>query len=284
MSLSERITVHKGDLSRSDTRIADYLLRTHPQGLLQSVSKIAFQLDLDSSTVTRFFKKIGYESIREARAELRDHLPFVMDSPVRKYRQAEQGTDLSPTDKVVAHDLELVQSTFNNLPEGQLEAFADLILPDDRSVFVAGARKTHTLSFYLHSQLTLIRENVHLVRPDANYLPEALSDLKARDVVVAFDFRRYPKAVQKIAEYAKGINATVVAVSDSPMAPIRESASLFFVVSTQTSRVFDSYIGGMALIDAFLATYMNKAGKKIKEKIAKMEKISRHFDVYTWHD
>lgn len=284
MNLTERISSHRDDLSRSDLKVAEYLTRMYPQGLLENATTLGRIVGVNSSTVTRFFRKIGYESIREARLEVKDEVSFVMNSPVAKYRMADRSPGRAPIQKVVEHEIALIRSTFDGISSDAIEQFVELLRDDTRSVYIIGARKIHTLSFYLYFQLNAVRENVHLIRPDGNYLPETLMDVKAGDILVAFDFRRYPKIIRKTAEFFRESDGKIVLVSDSPAAPIKSLADVNFVVATKGTAIFDSHTSTISLLNALLGEYVNAVGTGIKARLARMENVTRHFDVFTWHD
>ena len=119
---------------------------------------------------------------------------------------------------------------------------------------------------------------------DQNYLPEHLMRVRKPDVLLVFDFRRYPKINSRLSEFFTRFGGDIVLFTDSVMAPLCRSAKVTFIVATQGAAVFDSYTAGVSLINALLAKYVKTAGRSVTERFAELEKISRHLDVYTWHD
>ena len=55
--LAEKISNGAETFTPSDRIIADYLLRAYPLSLLQNASEIADELSINTTTVTRFFRK-----------------------------------------------------------------------------------------------------------------------------------------------------------------------------------------------------------------------------------
>ncbi len=54
--------------------------------------------------------------------------------------------------------------------------------------------------------------------------------------------------------------------------------------ATQGAAVFDSYIAAVSLINALLAKYVKTAGRDVTERFLELEKVTKHQDIYTWHD
>jgi len=119
---------------------------------------------------------------------------------------------------------------------------------------------------------------------DQNYLPERLMRVRPQDVLLVFNFRRYPKINNRLTKFFTRSGGDIVLFTDSVMAPLYRSVKITFMVATQGAAVFDSYTAGVSLINALLAKYVKTAGPSVTKRFAELEKISRHLDVYTWHD
>jgi DNA-binding MurR/RpiR family transcriptional regulator len=127
--LSDKISRSADRFTPSDYRIADYLLRTYPAGLLQNASEIATKLTINVSTVTRFFPKIGYRNIKAATADFREDIQFLAKSPLDRFRNADRK---SPTQenafgKAMELDWSNIQQTFSTIDERTVNYFMNLI-------------------------------------------------------------------------------------------------------------------------------------------------------------
>ena len=219
---SERINRAYPRLTQGDRRIADHLLRTYPTGLLENASAIAQTLGLHVSTVTRFFPKIGYASIRAANQDVRGSLDFLMASPMARVRDRGRTVtrDTALFHEVERLDLKNIQDTFRELSYADVRRFMQLVVDPARSVYVFGARKHFSLCFYTFIQLNGVRDNVFLAPTGNFYVADLLARVRAGDVLWLFDFRRYPRLSIKVAEYFKNVGGQVVLVTDSALAPV----------------------------------------------------------------
>jgi len=282
----ERINQAYPRFTRGDRRIADHLLRTYPTGLLESASSIAQALGLHVSTVTRFFPKIGYASIKAANRDVRGALDFLMASPLARVRARDRAVtgDTALFQEVQRLDLKNIQETFKDLASTDVRRFLRLLLDRKRSVYVFGARKHFTLCFYAFIQLNGVREDVFLATTGNFYVADLLARVRAGDVLWLFDFRRYPRIGGKVAEYCKQVGAEIVLFTDSPLAPPARFADLRFISATSGASSFDSYVGCVSLINAFLAEYVRRAPEMVRKRYEVQEALFRHFDIFTWQD
>jgi len=284
LKLPDRIRAHASGLSRSDKKIADHLIRTYPQGLLESVSAISEVVGVDASTITRFFQKIGYESIRDAREETRGDIPFLVHSPTKKLQRRKHKGVSSNVQQIVEQDIANIHATLSSENELVISEVAQLLVDPERVIYIAGARRLTALSYMLYGQLSLIRNNVRLVPTDLSLLPEVLSEVPHNAVLVGFDFRRYPKFLQSVKDCFTGEESKFVLISDSEFAPLTAAADHNLVALTSATTIFDSYTSSIALMNAILAECLRLLGSEVEGRLEAMEGAFKKLDIYSWHD
>jgi len=284
--LTERITRCYAQLTPSDRKIADYLLRNYPAALLENASAIARATGVNVSTVSRFFPKIGYESIRGAHREVREGLDFLMASPLTRSQRRPQTApdDRALFQEVLRLDLGNLQETFKDIAYSDVRKLMRLLLDRDRGVYLFGPRKHYSLCYYAFIQLNGVRENVYLASTENFFVADLLARLRPRDVLWLFDFRRYPRLSRTVAEYCAQTGASVVLWTDSAMGPLVPLAELTFTVATRGASWFDSYTAGISLINAFLAEYIRLAGDSARERYAIRDRLFRQFGIFTGHE
>jgi len=280
---SDAIRHHWSKLSPTDQRVADYLLRSYPRFLFQTASEIAHELGTSVSAVTRFFPKIGFDNIRAAYATLRDQADFVADSPLDRYHQRHfpaPGGRILLADTLGA-DLSNLRNTFASLDDSAVQHFVRIISDSRRTIHILGSRKVFALAYYLFIQLAAVRNRVSLVRTDNSLTVETVLDATKNDVLVVFDFRRYPRVHLQTAEMFKEQGATLIGIVDSPMAPVAQLAGVVFKVETRSVSAFDSYTSAVSLINALIAEVVKHYGEAARKRYERMEQVYRHFEVWS---
>jgi DNA-binding MurR/RpiR family transcriptional regulator len=278
--LAEKISQGAEAFTPSDRIIADYLLRAYPLSLLQSASEIADELDINTTTVTRFFPKIGYRNIREARTEFRNDIAFMVKSPLDRFHtrgEASTGTADSLS-KVMEMDVSNIQNTLSVLSPETVALFFEMIGDRHKAIYTLGTRKEFSLAYYFFVQISSFRNDTRLLNP-ANLIDQ-LANIQPGEILVAFDFRRYSRFHEKACRYVSEAGGKVIVFADSPIAPAANLADCLFLINTSGPSVFNSYTAGMTLINILLFKMVEMHGRDLEEKQARLDSLYKEFNIF----
>ena len=281
--LANSISQNADKFTPSDRMIADYLLRVFPLGFMQNASEIADELKINTTTVTRFFPKIGYSNIKEARTDFRQDIQFMVNSPFDRLRiesQEQSSTGNLITD-AMEQDFSNIKSTLNQLDEKAIDKFFNLIKDKTKTIYILGTRKEKSLAHYFSNQLSYFRDKLIFLSSDS--LVNQLANIGTKDILIVFDFRRYSRLHEKACLYASDNGARIVVVADSPIAPTINLSDCHFLVNTVGPSVFDSYTAGMTLINVLIAQLVEKYEKKLETKQARIDSLNELFDILKFH-
>lgn len=277
--LSARLAANGKKFTASDTVIGNYLLQHYPRSLLQNASEVASALGLNITTVTRFFAKLGYKSSKEAFADFREELEFVVDAPIDRYNAIYGMSELEESEfnSIIEIEHKNINDTLLPINMDNLRKVAKALGKQGRKVFIIGTMKEFAMAYYLYVQLFAVKEEVFLYQ---NSLANFLVGMDKNSICVFFDFRRNTNLNKKIVEYAKKCEATVVSVSDSKFSPTALLSDFQFTVAAKSTTMFDSYTAGLALIDVLMALVVDTHGDAMKTRYNKMEEIYKHFEIF----
>lgn len=74
MSYEERIREARPNLSKSFSRLADFILDSYVQAALMTATELAHQVDIDAATVVRFAQRLGYSGFPDLQTEIKDRV------------------------------------------------------------------------------------------------------------------------------------------------------------------------------------------------------------------
>lgn len=281
--LANSISRNTDKFTPSDRKIADYLLRAFPLGFMQNASEIADELKINTTTVTRFFPKIGYSNIKEARTDFRQDIQFMVNSPLDRLRieSQEQTVAGNSISDAMEQDFSNIKNTLNLLNEETIETFFNLIKDTTKTIFILGTRKERSLAYYFSVQLSCFRENLIFLSTDG--LVNQLANMNAGDILVTFDFRRYSRFHEKASQYASDVGASIIVFADSPIAPSLNLSDCHFLVNTVGPTAFDSYTAGMTLINVLIAQMVEKYELELVKKQARIDSLNELFDILKFH-
>lgn len=278
----DRIKKNQNKFSANDRKVADYLVYSYPGGLLETASEMAKELNISISTVTRFFPKIGFKSIKEAQKEFRHDYDYLKNSPLDRFHQKKVESDAGDTllDKTRDLDISNIQETFQGIDGSEIEKFVEYVCQEDKTIYIVGGRKMSGVSHYLSIQLKSLHPRVIEVNTDPSMIADSVVNVQGGDTLILFDFRRYMKVSKRLISVFNKVDGRIVVITDSPISPCVGSADAMFQVKTKGASIFDSYTAVYFLINALLAEVTLRYGKKVKQKYEKLEEYYKLFDVF----
>ena len=172
-----------------------------------------------------------------------------------------------------------IEQTFADTSPEQLSQLADE-LESARRVFIVGLRKCFPIAFYLQYACRMFHDDVVLLSGWAGTLVDELRDLGRDDVLIAISFDPYTRETVHAARYAASTGARLVAITDSQLSPLAESAAHAFVVTNSSTSFFRSLVAAMALAEAIVAFLLARGGDKAITTLADMEDHLDLFETY----
>lgn len=242
--LDERLKAQYASLSPQEQRVADFIVDHFDDLISYNSAELAQLSGVSKATVSRLFKRLGYEKYRDMRDELRTLRQSGM--PLTDHREAVQGNTLLA--RHYKQEMANLTQWVNALDARQ---FAEAInaLVKARRVVIIGMRNSWPLALHLRQQLLQARGQVVVLPQPGQSLSEELVDLCEEDIVVVMAFRRRPRIIRPLMQQLqqRGVPQLLIcepqAHSLFPLACWRLSAPLDSVSA------FDSYASANSLIN-----------------------------------
>ncbi|EMB4650176.1 TPA: MurR/RpiR family transcriptional regulator HpxU [Klebsiella aerogenes] len=242
--LDERLKAQYASLSPQEQRVADFIVDHFDDLISYNSAELAQLSGVSKATVSRLFKRLGYEKYRDMRDELRTLRQSGM--PLTDHREAVQGNTLLA--RHYKQEMANLTQWVNALDARQ---FAEAInaLVKARRVVIIGMRNSWPLALHLRQQLLQARGQVVVLPQPGQSLSEELVDISAEDIVVVMAFRRRPRIIRPLMQQLqqRGVPQLLIcepqAHSLFPLACWRLSAPLDSVSA------FDSYASANSLIN-----------------------------------
>lgn len=219
-SLLSRVREALDDLHPAERRLGELLCDFPGELASYSARELATLAGVSNATVTRFVRRLGYESYEEARRHAREE----SETGSRLYlSSAVESESADPASLQVEQSLRNIQRTIGSIEADTFDAVARAILAA-RKVWVIGFRASHPFASYLQWQLTQVIEAIVAIPGAGQTLGEHLVDVRAEDCVIFFGLRRRVAITDNILSDAERHGATVLLITDEGM-PMRASAT-----------------------------------------------------------
>jgi DNA-binding MurR/RpiR family transcriptional regulator len=286
MNVRTLIEQHLPDFSSSDTRIARLILERYPVSALGGIEDIARQSEVSAPTVTRFIKRLGFPRYVDFQRAIRLEVQDSENSPLALFRK-HQNKPARPSQadrQMVEQMVGSLQKLLEAPTQRTLDKAAEIIGSHKARIFMLGGRWSSAAAQYAAFQLTSLRGEVHVLAPQASGLREdRIADFTHRDVLVAYDFRRYQPETIAFCQTAKERGIRLVLFTDLELSPIAEVADVVIPVTVETTTPSDTLAIAIAATDALLSRLVRKLGPQATRRMALLESLRRKANDPNFH-
>jgi len=262
-TIAERIRQKLGSLSLSERRVARVLLSGAPTAGLESSAKLADHAGVSGPTVSRFVtQRLGFQSYSEFQQALRDEIAARVVSPVEVYRrQRAEAAEPGYAGRSGTALADSVLASLQGLDATEFVSATALLADTQHHVLAVGGAFSQLAAGYLVGVLREIRPGVRLVPPIAAERAAALADIGKRDVLCAFDFRRYERDTQVFAAAAKDAGARIVLFTDPWLSPIADIADAILLAQEAGPSPFPSLAPTVAVTETLITAVAGALGE-----------------------
>jgi DNA-binding MurR/RpiR family transcriptional regulator len=267
-------------LSKSQRRIATYLLEHYDRAAYLTAAKLGEQVEISESTVVRFATELGYggyPALQDALQELtRANLTAPQRMAVADHRFPE-GDELS---RILTDDAERIRLTLESIDR---KAFTEAVerIVSARRIYIVGMRSSAALAGFLQFHLRMIFDHVCLVQTNSgSEMFEELMHLSKEDVLIAISFPRYSTSIVRAVEFARQVGAGIVSITDGPRSPIAPFADQVLTARSDMVSFADSLVAPLSVINALITAISRRKKDEIAARLTNLEPIWHQHGVY----
>lgn len=269
-----------GTFSKGQKLIGRYILDNYDKAAFMTAARLGQAVKISESTVVRFAAELGYDgypAMQKAMQEMiRGKLTTVQRIEVSYDRLGAQDV----LDKVVQSDIEKLRMTLNELKREDFDGAVDAIV-GARRIYILGVRSSAALSDFLAFYFKLIFDNVCQVQTSlASEMFEQMLRVGEGDVVVGISFPRYSTRSVRAMEFARDQGATVVAITDSEMSPLYDTANYRLLAKSDMIYFADSLVAPLSIINALIVAVGRKKSAEVTATFKRLENIWDEYQVY----
>ena len=271
-SVEEQMRVALPDLTRAERQLATHILKNYPVAALGSITALAKASEVSTPTVVRLCQKLGYKGYPDYQSALRGEVEAMLVSPLAKHdRWAGGAPDTHILNRFADAVVGNLQATLGQIDHAEFDAAAALLADAGRAVYVIGGRITHAQADYFVTLMKVIRREVMLLSGLSNTWPPALLDMKAGDVLVVLDIRRYENSVLQLVELAVEQGAEVVLITDRWVSPAAQHARHTLSAHIEAPSAWDSMVSITVLVETLLAAVQTLTWAETEARLKRLE-------------
>ena len=254
--IPERVQEVYGALGPGERRVADFVLDHLAEVPGYTGAELAEASGTSKATVSRFFRRLGFETFAQARAQARTRGVPVGALPAG-----------DPVAAHLEHERRTLDALAAALPAPAVEEVAALVA-GARRVLVAGWRNSYPVALHLREQLLQARDDVAVAPQPGQTVAEEVASLDGRDVLVVVAFRRRTPAVGRLLETAAALGVPCVLVADPGARAFHHLVRHRLEVPLGGPGAFDSYAAPAVVAAVLAEAVLARRGRGGRERVA----------------
>jgi DNA-binding MurR/RpiR family transcriptional regulator len=273
VTVAERLQLHLAELTPAERKVARALMADYPVQGLEPIAKLAAAAGVSAPTVVRLVSKLSFDSYASFQQSLKSEVSARLSSPrtMHAERTARAGDPRHALSQAEQLFCEGIRSSFARLPRTEFDQAVRLLADHRRSVTLIGGRFSSMLAEYLGAHLRVLRPGVTVLSSAGADRMSMMLDVGRRDVLVAFDYRRYQRDTVRLATLAKRQGATLIAFTDPYLSPLAAYADVILTSSVQSPSPFDALTPAIALVEAVITALVSRLGDEPLPRMARYD-------------
>jgi DNA-binding MurR/RpiR family transcriptional regulator len=278
----DRLAEMSQELSPRQLKLARFI-HANPHGVafMNSV-ELSKAAGVSNPTVIRLAYRLGFSGFPEFQKALQKATERKFDSLERFSGDSASGEE-ELFQKVLSLEFHVLREMKERLSEEAVSK-AVALLENPGEVFVVGLLANTCLAEYLAYFLSILRENVHVLK---DFGHEAYGKVRAAGpgaVAVIYSFPRYPAGTQSLGKLFRKQGIPVIGITDSGMSPLAPLADVLLEAPMKFITFIDPCGGAFAMTHALLTAFYMKNPGKMRRKLREFEEFAAERDLFERKD
>lgn len=271
--LDERLRQHYGQLSPQEQRIADFIVDHFDDLIGYNSAELARLSGVSKATVSRLFRRLGYEKYKDMRDELRTLRQSGM--PLTDSREAAQGNTL-----LARHYKQEMANLTQWMNQLDPQRFSEVVaaLGQARRIFIIGMRNGWPVALHLRQQLLQARPQVHILPQPGQTLAEELVDIAADDLAIVVAFRRRSRIIRPLLQQLQQQSVPVLLLCEPQAQGILPLARWPLCTPLDSVSAFDSYSAAMSLVNLLANALLHEGLAQGRQRIHAIADLYQQLD------
>lgn len=271
--LDERLRSHYPQLSPQEQRVGDFVFDHFDDLISYNSAELARLSGVSKATVSRLFKRLGYEKYKDMRDELRTLRQSGM--PLTGNRDAVQGNTL-----LARHYKQEMANLTQWVNEVDTAQFGEVVqhLANSKRVFVVGLRNAYPVALHFRQQLLQARGGIQVLPQPGQTLSEELVEVTQEDMVVVLAFRRRPRIIKPLLQQLQHDGIPTLVICEPQAQAIIALARWQLCAPLDSVSAFDSYASANSLINLLANAVLHELLTEGRQRIHQIADLYSHLD------
>jgi DNA-binding MurR/RpiR family transcriptional regulator len=249
----QRLEDHLPNLTRSQQRIASYLLANYDEAAFLHAADLAQRLNVSEATLVRFARAIGYDGFRELRRCLQALFRAKATPASRLQRKlgelaSSQGHVLT---KVLDMEVQYLTEASHSIEPADFDRAVELLL-SAQTIFVFGSGPSGILADLAELRLRRLGILTIAMTESGRHLLEKLQLLQTGDVVLATGFQYVRPELVTVLDHARATGCPSILLTDTLGHALRDKVDVILAARRGPVSTFHSLTVPMSILNALI--------------------------------
>lgn len=264
-------------LSKLERRVAAYLT-AHPEApLLETSSTIAARSFVSPMTVTRFFRKLGFESAAHVKEQMRQRyhrsIPSGLTGRFDRFQRLRLATE--PEDGL-KEAMSALRTVAEQRAQPRWQAVVRSMAHAD-SVFAAGFQLMSYLATGLVLRLNYVRPHVHELDGADGVYAKFFADPSPRRTLLIIDTFRYARNGPVLAQVARDRGADVIIFCDEQCDWAADLTPYVFALPSEAGCFFRPATAMHFALNLLVQDVIDELGEPVRQQLALLSEAQEQF-------
>ncbi|GAB4539519.1 MAG: MurR/RpiR family transcriptional regulator [Anaerolineae bacterium] len=249
----KRLEAYLPGLTKSQQRIASYLLASYDEATFLSAADLAERLNVSEATVVRFAKAVGYDGFPQMRRHLQELFRARFTPAARLQRKlselaSSQGTVLT---KVINMEVQYLAEAAHTIEPADFDRAVDILLSGQR-IFVFGSGPSGILADLAELRLRRLGVLTIGMTESGRHLLEKLQLLQQGDAVLATGFHHVRAELVAVLDHARTLGCRSILLTDTLGLVLQSKVEVVLAARRGPVSTFHSLTVPMAILNALI--------------------------------
>lgn len=259
MEIVSQIQSNYNQLSRTQKRIADYLISNPDEACFLSLKAFAARVNATEVTVINFTHRIGLNGFNELKKELRRYVRGLL-SPSDKLRRAFQlsrGMTVQPSD-CIENEIQILRETFRGIKQDEL-FHAVSMLEKASKIYVVGYDSSAPVAEFMIIRLRYLGLDTEpLTFGDYSHMMLEVSRCDRNALFILISFPIHFPRMKALASVVKQKKLRLLALVNDGLSEVAEMADLALHCDTSDVVFYNSITSAISLVNLLCTLYASQ--------------------------
>lgn len=267
MTLTELIGQSSPQLTPAERRVAEMILEQPQLVAFGTVAELAQAAQAGVATVLRLSSKLGFGGFSALQTALQqDMADWLRPAAVRIH---ERGN--SSVTQHLHVEINNIQQTLERLTQTTLTAVTAMLGDLNAQIVLLSGNASAGVAQQFIEDLSALRPQVAYLTGNPVQIGRSVAQLKAQDVLIVMDLRRYDAWLIAAVQMAHERGARIMVITDSVLSPLAHFAQVVLLVTAVGGGPFDSHVGTLALCNVLVSSVAQQLHDSASERLTQAE-------------